>query len=54
MLRIWAKREKQVEWMMTNTVGLPGELQRIIGTSLPTIDMLELDAMVALPVSNDE
>lgn len=54
MLRIWAKREKQIERMMTNTVGLHGELQGIIGTSLPAIDSLELGAVAALPAGRDE
>ena len=47
-------REKQIERMMTNTVGLHGELQGIIGTSLPKIDALELDAMAALPAAPED
>jgi hypothetical protein len=54
MLRIWAKREKQIERMMTNTVGLHGELQGIIGTSLPAIEALELESIAALPPGDDE
>lgn len=54
MLRIWAKREKQIERMMTNTVGLHGELQGIIGSSLLALDALELGAIAALPASTDD
>ncbi len=43
--RIWAAREKQLERVLHNTVGLYGTLQGIIGHSLPAIDGLELDAL---------
>lgn len=49
VMKIWAKREKQIERMVSNTVGLHGELQGIIGQSLPTIEALELDAVAQLP-----
>jgi len=49
MSRIWAKREKQIERIVINTVGLHGELQGIIGQSLPTIDALELGSIAELP-----
>jgi hypothetical protein len=42
MLKIWAKREKQIERVITNAAGMHGDLQEIAGTSLPTIKMLEL------------
>ncbi len=53
MLRIWAKREKQIERIVANTAGLHGELQGIIGQSLPTIEALELDSIARLPSADD-
>ncbi len=41
--RTWAKREKQIERVITNTAGMYGDIQGIIGASLPEINMLELD-----------
>jgi len=41
--KIWAQREKQIERVMMNTAGMYGDLQGIIGASLPQIEMLELD-----------
>lgn len=41
--KIWAKREKQIERVVMNTVGLHGDLQGIAGSSLPRIKQLELD-----------
>jgi len=46
MQKIWAKREKQIENVISNTVGMHGDLQGIAGSSLPVIKMLELDANV--------
>jgi len=43
MLRIWNKREKEIERVITNTVGVYGDMQGIIGTSMPKIKMLELE-----------
>ncbi|MEW6215586.1 MAG: DUF2130 domain-containing protein, partial [Nitrospirota bacterium] len=40
MLRIWSKREKEIERVITNTVGMYGDMQGIIGTSMPKIKML--------------
>jgi hypothetical protein len=47
MYKIWAKREKQIERVVVNTVGMHGDLQGIIGHSLPSIELLELDAVPA-------
>ncbi len=41
MNRIWAKREKQIERVITNVARLYGDMQGIIGTSLPEIKSLE-------------
>ena len=35
MKRIWSKREKQIDRALSNTAGLYGDLQGIIGASLP-------------------
>ena len=43
MQRIWAKREKQIEGIMNNTVGLYGDLEGIAGRAMPQIDGLTLD-----------
>ena len=42
MTRIWAKREKQIERVIMNTAGMYGDMQGIIGASLPQIKMLEI------------
>tara|TARA_B100001964_G_scaffold188227_1_gene209506 strand:- start:1196 stop:2323 length:1128 start_codon:yes stop_codon:yes gene_type:complete len=42
MLKIWAKREKQIERVISNAAGMHGDLQEIAGSSLPIIKMLEL------------
>ena len=41
--RTWAKREKQIERVINNTAGMYGDIQGIIGASLPEIKILELD-----------
>ncbi len=40
--KIWAKREKQIEKVIGNMVGMYGDLEGISGTSLPSIKILEL------------
>lgn len=42
-MRLWSKREKEIERVITNTTGMYGDLQGIIGASLPTIAHLELE-----------
>lgn len=44
MNRLWSKREKEIERVVFNTSGMYGDLQGIIGASLPTIQSLELPA----------
>lgn len=41
MNRIWAKREKQIERVITNITRMYGDMQGIIGASLPEIKSLE-------------
>ena len=40
--RIWKKREKQIQRITNNTAGMYGDLEGIIGASLPEIEALEL------------
>ena len=42
MERQWAKREKQIQRVGQSTSGMYGDLQGIIGASLPQIKLLEL------------
>lgn len=42
MQRIWSKREKEIERVIVNTSGFYGNVQGVMGGSLPTISSLEL------------
>lgn len=44
MVRQWKEREKQIERVVTSTVGMYGEMSGILGVTLPAIPALELDA----------
>lgn len=44
MERLWREREKQIERVVTNTVGMYGEMRGLIGSSMPEIPALALDA----------
>ena len=43
MEKQWKEREKQIERVIKNTVGLYGDMQGIIGGQIPEIPALELD-----------
>jgi hypothetical protein len=43
--RIWANREKQIDRMMENTISVVGDIQGLIGSSMPKIDGLELPGL---------
>lgn len=45
IMKQWAKREEQIERVMTATVGMYGDLQGIAGKSLQEIDGLEFPAL---------
>lgn len=45
MEKLWKEREKQIERVIKNTVGLYGDMQGIIGGSIPSIPALELEAL---------
>ena len=40
--RLWAEREKQIEQVIHNTSGMYGDLQGLLGGSMPAIQALEL------------
>jgi hypothetical protein len=42
MKRIWSKRDKQLQRALTCVAGMYGDLQGIMGASMPVIDGLEL------------
>lgn len=42
MQRIWEKREKQIERIISNTAGMYGELEGMAGQELPSLPILEL------------
>jgi hypothetical protein len=42
MHKLWSQREKQIQKVVINTAGMYGDLQGIIGRSLPEIKLLEL------------
>ncbi|MFK8067562.1 MAG: DUF2130 domain-containing protein [Gammaproteobacteria bacterium] len=43
MERIWKEREKQIQRITTNTIGMYGDVRGIIGSSIQAIPALELD-----------
>jgi hypothetical protein len=45
MGRIWAKRERQIERVINNAVSMYGDVQGIIGASLPEIESMDLKAL---------
>ena len=49
------EREKQIERVINNSVGLYGDMQGVIGGQIPTIDALELEseALVEAPANDD-
>jgi hypothetical protein len=47
MARVWAARDKQIERIISNTAGMYGDVQGIIGASLPQIEALEMEALSA-------
>lgn len=45
MEKLWKEREKQIERLVTNTVGMYGSIRGIIGAKLPEIPALDLEAI---------
>lgn len=48
MEKIWKDREKQIERVIANTVGMYGEMSGILGGGLPEIPALSLDGVAGL------
>jgi hypothetical protein len=48
MEKLWKEREKQIHCIVTNTVGMYGEMRGLIGASMPQIQALELDGLALL------
>ncbi len=53
MEKLWKEREKQIQRIMLNTVGMYGDMRGIVGSSLPAIDALELDETKLLEDGSD-
>ncbi len=53
MEKQWKEREKQIERVIKNTVGLYGDMQGIIGGKIPEIPALELDAITLRQLPDD-
>jgi len=51
--RRWSKREKQIQRVITNTSGMYGDLQGLIGSSLHSIPALEHTSKVAIGQRGD-
>jgi hypothetical protein len=45
MVKIWSAREKQIERVIDNTGGMYGDLQGLVGGSMPSIQALELPSL---------
>jgi hypothetical protein len=54
MTKTWAKREKQIEKVILSTAGMYGDMQGIIGASLPEIKMLDLESSAEEDEFSDE
>jgi len=52
MEKHWKQREKEIERVIKNTVGLYGDMQGIIGGQIPAIPALELDDETAKQLPN--
>ena len=47
MEKLWKEREKQIDRLVLNTVGMYGSIRGIIGAKLPEIPALDLEAIAA-------
>jgi len=52
MERIWKEREKQIEKVLINTVGMYGSIKGIAGSAISDIKSLEIDGNPALPAND--
>jgi hypothetical protein len=46
MQRIWNEREKHIDRVLANTAGMYGEVRGIVGSTVPPMPALELDAVM--------
>ena len=53
MEKQWKEREKQIERVIKNTVGLYGDMQGIIGGQIPLIHLLEFESEAARNIPED-
>jgi hypothetical protein len=44
MQRIWSQREKQIDKVIHNTLGMYGSIKGIAGNAIQTVSALELDS----------
>lgn len=54
MRRLWVKRDKEISRITENTIGMYGEMQGLIGSSLPTLPALDLTALTEDSEDSDE
>ena len=54
MEKQWKEREKQIERVVKNTVGLYGDMQGIIGGQIPEIPALELESETSSTSQKDD
>jgi len=54
MQRIWKKREKQMQRILASTAGMYGDMQGIIGASMPELAALDLKAIAPAPDDPEE
>lgn len=52
-MKFWAKREKQIQRVIENTIGMHGDLQGLMGASLPEIESLQIDTVETLEQVDD-
>jgi hypothetical protein len=48
MTRLWREREKQIQRITNNTIGMYGDIRGIIGASLPELETLKLESIAEL------
>ena len=54
MERIWKEREKQIERVLANTARMYGEVRGMVGSSVPRVPALELDAVTGMEDVTEE
>ncbi|MDO8429502.1 MAG: DUF2130 domain-containing protein [Candidatus Daviesbacteria bacterium] len=44
--KLWAKREKEIERVIHNTIAMHGDLKGLVGSSLPEVEILEIESLL--------